>query len=625
MTKTKFWLSILAISVVLIAGSLAVSPIAIAQDEDAMPMSPDASIEIINLPEDIMIKILQTKETSIVIIVENIGTETGTITLDISNTSPGNKNLNDDDKDGWPNALEEITGSLIDDKSSTPEATQIPGTCNDKIDNDGDGFIDENDAGCVPQGQDACLSSASSVIGEFNFNISNELNEGSNNLFASEINVTPLQTTGKDVIIDSAHGRGGNYDWSDIEKKAKAKGFTAETNNAATPSEIKKHLIGLNSDDIWIFEGHAVDLTENGVLDADGLSAKSGIFGWGDSITITEKTLKKWLSQDNNPPGFVLLSSCKSVDLFPDFKAAGVKVVVGFTTSLSGSAAVGAEKILLAELFAGTTLNAALIEANNFLKELDDKLANENMARLQTDGTLDNAGTKTLVNILNAVVTPKTLTNPLEVLPNQVEADSDGDGIEDEVDVCIFEKENFNGIADGDGCPEADPGSHTKFLPEWCLQGLPDLTTLETKVDSNFDITTSAQLIIDFVLPGESIEFVLCKNIQGFGVGSNTDFFTATVSVEGDPDLSNNNKFGAFTVSVEPPPPRCDVPSIGLMDIISSCVISSDATAPENVIVRSGAIMTIESGVTFDINFSNFNLTVKSGGSVLIESGGTIT
>jgi len=34
MTKTKFWLSILAISVVLIAGSVAVSPIAIAGDDD---------------------------------------------------------------------------------------------------------------------------------------------------------------------------------------------------------------------------------------------------------------------------------------------------------------------------------------------------------------------------------------------------------------------------------------------------------------------------------------------------------------------------------------------------------------------------------------------------------------
>jgi len=34
MTKTKYWLSLLAISVVLVAGSLAVSPIAIADDDD---------------------------------------------------------------------------------------------------------------------------------------------------------------------------------------------------------------------------------------------------------------------------------------------------------------------------------------------------------------------------------------------------------------------------------------------------------------------------------------------------------------------------------------------------------------------------------------------------------------
>jgi len=34
MIKTKYWLSVLAISVVLIAGSLAVSPIAIADDDD---------------------------------------------------------------------------------------------------------------------------------------------------------------------------------------------------------------------------------------------------------------------------------------------------------------------------------------------------------------------------------------------------------------------------------------------------------------------------------------------------------------------------------------------------------------------------------------------------------------
>ena len=33
----------------------------------------------------------------------------------------------------------------------------------------------------------------------------------------------------------------------------------------------------------------------------------------------------------------------------------------------------------------------------------------------------------------------------------------------------------------------------------------------------------------------------------------------------------------------------------------------------------------VPSGITLDVNFGTFNLTVKSGSSVLIESGGTIT
>jgi len=46
MTKTKFWLSILAISVVLIAGSLAASPIAIASDEPDEDDEPEEVIVV---------------------------------------------------------------------------------------------------------------------------------------------------------------------------------------------------------------------------------------------------------------------------------------------------------------------------------------------------------------------------------------------------------------------------------------------------------------------------------------------------------------------------------------------------------------------------------------------------
>jgi len=47
MTKTKYWLSLLAISVVLVAGSLAVSPIAFAgNDDDEVEASIEAELEL---------------------------------------------------------------------------------------------------------------------------------------------------------------------------------------------------------------------------------------------------------------------------------------------------------------------------------------------------------------------------------------------------------------------------------------------------------------------------------------------------------------------------------------------------------------------------------------------------
>jgi len=104
-------------------------------------------------------------------------------------------------------------------------------------------------------------------------------------------------------------------------------------------------------------------------------------------------------------------------------------------------------------------------------------------------------------------------------------------------------------------------------------------------------------------------------DIDGDGI---TDL---AVGAEGDDD-GGTDKGAVYILFLEP---LCDVPSIGLMDITSSCVISSDATAPENVLVRNGAVMTIESGVTFDIDFAKFNLTVKSGSGVLIKAGEKIT
>ena len=69
----------------------------------------------------------------------------------------------------------------------------------------------------------------------------------------------------------------------------------------------------------------------------------------------------------------------------------------------------------------------------------------------------------------------------------------------------------------------------------------------------------------------------------------------------------------------------CPISTSGDWIINQDCVLPWDYTAPSDVIVQNGAVLTIPNGVTLDIDFTNFNLTVNSGGGVLIKSGGTIT
>jgi len=55
------------------------------------------------------------------------------------------------------------------------------------------------------------------------------------------------------------------------------------------------------------------------------------------------------------------------------------------------------------------------------------------------------------------------------------------------------------------------------------------------------------------------------------------------------------------------------------------CSLNSNDVAPENVIAQNNSRLTILPGVTLDIDFTNYSLTVKSGSSVLIKFNGTIT
>lgn len=81
------------------------------------------------------------------------------------------------------------------------------------------------------------------------------------------------------------------------------------------------------------------------------------------------------------------------------------------------------------------------------------------------------------------------------------------------------------------------------------------------------------------------------------------------------------NKASAFEVITSP---TCSLPASGNWTVSSNCTLSSTITAPQNVIVQSGSVLTIPNGLRLNIDFTHNHLLVKSGGGVLIKSGGAI-
>jgi len=67
----------------------------------------------------------------------------------------------------------------------------------------------------------------------------------------------------------------------------------------------------------------------------------------------------------------------------------------------------------------------------------------------------------------------------------------------------------------------------------------------------------------------------------------------------------------------------CTPQGSGTWTITASCTMTVSATALGNVLVENNSVLTIPNGVTLNIDFVNFNLTIKSGSGVLIESGGS--
>ncbi len=77
-------------------------------------------------------------------------------------------------------------------------------------------------------------------------------------------------------------------------------------------------------------------------------------------------------------------------------------------------------------------------------------------------------------------------------------------------------------------------------------------------------------------------------------------------------------------VSVDHSLPDCAPPASGDWLVNASCTMTASDTAPGDVIVDPGVVLTIDNGVTLSIDLVNHKLLVQPGGGVLVRPLGAI-
>jgi RHS repeat-associated protein len=71
-------------------------------------------------------------------------------------------------------------------------------------------------------------------------------------------------------------------------------------------------------------------------------------------------------------------------------------------------------------------------------------------------------------------------------------------------------------------------------------------------------------------------------------------------------------------------PDECDVPTSGNWTVNSDCTIATFETAPADVTITAGTILTIASSGILEVDLNTNSLTVENGGGILIENGGSL-
>jgi hypothetical protein len=111
--------------------------------------------------------------------------------------------------------------------------------------------------------------------------------------------------------------------------------------------------------------------------------------------------------------------------------------------------------------------------------------------------------------------------------------------------------------------------------------------------------------------------------------GDDIDTITDQLGGSGECKTTSNNDriiwTYHFTKFVTSEPIISCTPTNGEWVVSTSCILSEDFTSSSNVRIENKSLLIIPNGVTLDIDFANHNLTIKSGGGVLIKAGGKVT
>ena len=99
--------------------------------------------------------------------------------------------------------------------------------------------------------------------------------------------------------------------------------------------------------------------------------------------------------------------------------------------------------------------------------------------------------------------------------------------------------------------------------------------------------------------------------------------FITSLSVSLSQTVSQSDSF-TITDNLQTSKISCSPPNSGDWILTTSCTLVNTVNAHANVVVQPGVVLTIPNGLRLNIDFTHYHLLVKSGGGVLVKSGGAI-